>query len=121
MSGKCRGGNREEDFFVVKTRKVGHCYKLCPFSEEYYDMWSISKTLPLVVVSGTRGNSLNFPLGGRDGDSPFGQTGSPEFSTHPTTEGGMITKSKGSGCTGWMCPDNDCVYFTTTGIRYFEL
>ena len=104
----------------INIPKIGHCYKLCPFSEPYYDGWGINKVDCGPADTSLKGNSWNFPQGGRDGSSPFGVTGCPTFSSHVNTSGNMVTHIRGGNAIGWMCPDNDCIYFTTTGVRYYE-
>lgn len=79
------------------TPNIGYTYKRCPFStwykENYYD-------------NGFLGNSTNPNLPVVTGD-------------HPDTDGTMNMHNRG-GLPGWCCWDDNCPYFITYGIRYFE-
>jgi len=41
-----------------------------------------------------------------------------DLSTHSTTSGIMIKENRGSKY-GWMCVDDNCTYYLSTGNRYF--
>jgi len=110
---------------VSITPFTGHCYKLCPFSFDFYDGWDVDTG---AVASGTLsnvGNSKKFPYGGRESgvvtySDEYTMFGDAVYDTHPYTDGKMITKSRGGGGIGWMCMDDNCPHFVQTGTRFFE-
>ena len=85
------------------TRYIGYCWKLCPFSTAYFNRF---------YDRGFAGNTTN---------SGITQT---TFTTvvtddHPDTEGTMNMRVNG-GPPGWICLDDNCPYFISNGVRYFE-
>jgi hypothetical protein len=104
---------------------TGHCYKLCPFSDQYYTLWEIDTG---VVSSGTLsniGNSRRFPYGGRytgvvTYTDDYTKYGTALYATHTNTNGRMITKGRGSSI-GWMCTDVDCPHYQGTNIFFLEV
>lgn len=89
--------------------KIGHSYKLCPYSDTYYTAWGLLGTAS-PEVEDPRGNSRTYPYGAHN----------PAGAPHPKTGGGMVMKNRGAA-PGFICIDPNCPHFITHGFQYFEI
>jgi len=85
------------------TPNVGHTWKLCPYSSEYYYAY---------YVNGDIGNSTD----------PTVRAAAPSVPTtdHPYTNGTMVTWVRGGNLPGFLCLDDACYFYITYGKRHFE-
>jgi len=84
------------------TQYVGHTWKLCPYSDNYYNAY---------YINGDIGNSTDAYI----------RANAPAIITteHTYTEGTMSTWVR-DGVPGFMCWDDNCYYYVTYGKRFFE-
>jgi len=84
------------------TQYIGYTWKLCQYSNAYYNAY---------YINGDIGNS----------NDEYIRANAPSITTavHPETEGTMIAWERG-GVWGFMCTDDACPYYIDNGVRFFE-
>ena len=85
------------------TEFPGYLWKYCPFSTNHKNKY---------YSNGWHGNTNNQDI--------LATTNLSSITTadHPTTDGTMNMRVPAGA--GWICLDNNCPYYTTNGVYYFE-
>ena len=89
------------------TNERGYLWKYCPYSTNHRNKY---------YLNGFHGNTNDPTILA----VALGDLSSFVTSDHPYTNGTMNMRLR-AGSPGWICYDDDCVFFIDNGVRYFEL